>query len=279
MSTAKQHNEYVKRYRNQESKYRLELMITPELNERYKALPGLQGKTHAERFAALCAFWEQHHVSPLSPDSASIEGSPAPATTELEEVPHFPSLPADPSDLDLALQKLEAFDAELSAEEIAEESSSLPVESKLLSLWDEPLPDVPPLPEKRYYVELDQAITQLYQREWHRQKHGNSEEAKRWKRLLRAEPALLKAFLTMTQNRKQLGELIKHYCLAISPNELLAWFSLEEDDRQAVLWYLAHAGIIHPEALGQIGDRFKQARDHQPRRHFLTWQPEAQTTL
>lgn len=227
MVTKKQHNEYIKRYRNQDSKHRLELVISPELNERFKALPGLNGKTHAERLTALCEFWEQHHTARFTEDSSSLS---------------------------------------------ARSKADVKTTSTTFSLWDHPLKKVPPLPQNQHSVELEKVITRLYEQEWPSRKHGNSEEAKRWKRVFHSEPAVLKAFLTMTQNNKQLGDLVKHCCLSIYPNDLLAWFSLEENDRQAVLWYLAHTGIIHPEALGQIGERFAKAREIQPGRNFLTWE-------
>lgn len=46
------------RYRHKESRARLELMVTPALLERFRALAGLEGKTNAEKLEALCDVWD-----------------------------------------------------------------------------------------------------------------------------------------------------------------------------------------------------------------------------
>lgn len=46
------------RYRQKESLARLDLVVSPELKERFRALPGLEGKTNAEKLEALCNAWE-----------------------------------------------------------------------------------------------------------------------------------------------------------------------------------------------------------------------------
>lgn len=280
MSNKASHNAKIKRYRDQSHKHRLELMITPVLKTRFSSLPGLEDATNAQRLAALCTLWEQQYPAvPIPAELLATEEASTPLQETSEQREDFPTLPenalpVDPINLDLVLSQLEAFDAELSAEDASEAGGPVKDTPKSFSLWDEPLPNVPLLPKKGYYPELDKAISRLHQQEWHRHKHGNSEEAKRWKRVLRAEPALMTAFRAMTANRDKLRELIKHCCLLLSPNELLAWFSLDEDDRQAVLWYLVHAASIHPEALGQVGERFKQALAAQPKRNFFSWELE-----
>lgn len=291
------HNAKIKRYRDQAHKHRLELMIPPELKDRFSSLHGLEDATHAQRLAALCDHWEQHY-SPIStpatllPESQVQEpaaaGEPDQAKQVPDDSPALPAIePAPPIDadfLDSALQQLDEFDAQLLADQAADLAGAAPEQeatpAAAHSFWvDELLPKVPPCPEKGYYQGLMAALQRLYEREWPRRKHGNTEEAKRWKEALRSDPALFQAFRHMTFQKDQLAELIRHYCLGISPNDILAWAQLDEKDRSAVLWYLVHAGTIYPKALGEVGQRFKQALEHQPHRNPITWQLERNPPL
>jgi hypothetical protein len=169
---------------------------------------------------------------------------------------------AAPQVLDQITASLDAFDQVLVAEDTTARTP----------FWQEPLPDVPPLPktDRAYYRQLSQAIEKLNQQ--NQRRHGNSKGAQKWKARLRQEPELMKAFLALAANRGELGDLIRHGCLNINPNHILAWAELEEADQRAVIWYLVHAGTIHPEALGAAGQHFKQALERQPQRGPITWE-------
>lgn len=277
------HNAKIQRYRNQAGKYRLELMITPELRERFAALPELTDATHAQRLAALCALWERAHgsietiLTPETPEPAPISADQAHPLQGESPAPHPVDEPLAIGmlDLDELLNKVNALDAELAAEDAAEAPRENPVPTTSLpSFLDEPRPLVPPYPDAgnaRYQAEKE-ALQGLYEREWPRRKHGNHEDAKRWKLILRQERPLLAAFRSLTFYKEQLADLIRHACLGLDPNDLLAWAELEEDDRRIILWYLLHAGTIYPDALGEAGQRFRAALERQPKRHILTWE-------
>jgi len=49
------------RYRQQASRSRLEIMITPELLERFRNLQGLEGSTNNEKFEMLCDLWDKRN--------------------------------------------------------------------------------------------------------------------------------------------------------------------------------------------------------------------------
>lgn len=286
MPDKQRQNAKMKRYRNQTHKHRLELMIRPELKDRFCALPGLAEATHAQRLAALCTLWEQHHPAVPLPaewqevddienldenDEHQVEQSPANSPTPLA-----PTEPIDPDFLDSALQQLDAFDAQLLADAAADLADPIPEPEKAPkaphSSWlDIPLPTVPPFPAKGYYKGIMTALQRLYDSEWPRRKHGNTEDSKRWKEALKSDPALLQAFRYLTFGKDQLAKLIRHCCLGINPREILAWAQLDENDRSVLLWYLVHAGTIYPEALGDVGQRFTQALEHQPKRNPFTW--------
>lgn len=52
------------RYRQKETRARLDLMVSPELLERFRTLPGLDGKTNAEKLEALCNAWNGEAPGP-----------------------------------------------------------------------------------------------------------------------------------------------------------------------------------------------------------------------
>lgn len=59
---AKSHYHYTKQAR--EGKARIDLILEPELAERFKTLPGLEKLSHAERVERLCECWEAHGTRP-----------------------------------------------------------------------------------------------------------------------------------------------------------------------------------------------------------------------
>lgn len=63
------------RYRQKQGRSRLELMVTPELQERFKSLAGLENMTNYEKLKILCDSWDKCNENQQSKDLESIRES------------------------------------------------------------------------------------------------------------------------------------------------------------------------------------------------------------
>ena len=154
--------------------------------------------------------------------------------------------------------------AELHAQTLANESfdpdSPPSIESIISEYQKGHLPKtVPPMPHN-WPSALKQALVALNYQFKGKGLHGSQDAVKRWKKDSWSNEPLKQALLMLRNSGSMaLVELITHCALDIGRKEVLAWASLDESDRIAILWHLAFTGTITPAALGDVGKRFEQA--------------------
>lgn len=98
-----------------ESRARLDLMLLPEVLERFKNLQGLEGKAHPERLVALMDCWDDRHSQKRQEEKPSVKAAqkrqPAgrkPAISKADLEPMLKSL--DSHDVQLAIIQSNSFE-------------------------------------------------------------------------------------------------------------------------------------------------------------------------
>lgn len=150
------HNARISRYRTQAGKHRLELMVTPELKERFSSLPGLEDKTHAERLAALCDIWEQTYDKGqtgafLKPEETQSFQSSLPSSTNQADLTCSEDVTPE-FDYAAIMQDIEQIDLLLNTHELpatkqtdVETVSPAPSFQELKKLAQKRLENLPPI--------------------------------------------------------------------------------------------------------------------------------------
>lgn len=259
------HNQRVAQYRARADKERLELMVTPELAQRFRHLPGMGDRTNAQKLEALCDLWlkqtrpeQEPEPEAKEPELPEINNSALIADTGIE-------IPAGP-DLAQIERQLDGIDQELAEDEArdaAPELSEAEVKGELDGL--------------RHKLEKDvRDLARYLDEKWPRRVDTQqSRVAAVWGRVLREETALQDAMEQIAAHSPKLAELmISGKALRyVTPRDITALLTLPQADQLLVLMYLMNYDSSENarKHLGELGERFHQAWLQQPERTPQSW--------